>query len=269
MKKNYYIIVTILIFFSFASKSYAFIPDSEKLSCFMLEKTGQCSSYFSAEYGTILHFADKKPVETDIDLYYSCSGNFRADTGSEYGSLYLENISGKALTVSGDELISEEISGYFYFKDILWLDDCKNLLELLEKRGCDLSSVRLDRKDGNIFYVIGKIDKDKKKDQAELYVDKESFLPYFYTVYKNGNLYSFRYLDWLKSGSLRYPGIIEIYSGGVITRRIETDSFNASFEPESENFFSVDKNLKIYKSDDSDIEENFEEKFDSIDKIFQ
>jgi|GEM_PF-6524121 len=269
MKKKTFILTTTLIFFSFALKSYAFIPESEKLICFMLEKTDTCSSYFSAEYGTILHFAEKKPVETDIELYYSCSGDFRADTGLKSGSLYMETLSGKSLTVSGDELISEEISGYFYFKDILWLDDCKNLAELLEKRGCLLSSVRLDRKDGKIFYVIGEIDKDKKKDQAELYVDKESFLPYFYNVSKNGKLYSFRYLDWLKSGSLRYPGIIEIYSDGVITRRIETESFNSSFEPGSENFFSVDKNLKIYKTDESDIDENYEEKFDSIDKIFQ
>jgi hypothetical protein len=266
-KSRFIFLLVILCFFS-SSEIFAFVPDSKNLLNFMLKKKGSCGAYFSAENSDIFSFEGDNISEAKIDLYYSCSGYFRAQWETGAKMLYMESLT-SAMTVLGDEAVSKNPSEYFLFKDIFWLSDGEKLMELLYKRGCDLSKVRFDKMDGRICYVIGEIDKNSKKDQAELWIDKESFLPYFYNLIFKGGESSFKFRHYFKSGGLVYPKTTEIFIKDVLTRKIDVNFLNSSFEPDSSNFFIIDKFLNLYKKSDSGFEDEFIGGSDSIEKIFE
>lgn len=269
MKKLRYFAVLFILCFFCKSNLYAFVPDSANLINFMLKKKGSCGSYFSAANSSIFSFDGDNIFEAEIDLYYSCSGYFRANWKSSSSSMIYMESTTKAMTLHGEEIVSEKPSKYFLFKDIFWLYNYNDFLSHLEKRGCKVSDVRFDKTDGKICYVIGKINQDSLKDQAELWIDKETFLPYFYNLVFEGKKSSFKFKNYFKTGSLFYPGIIEIYINDVLTRKIDSKVLNSSFKPGSNDFFIVDKFLKLYKKSDSGFEDELPVMSDSIEKIFE
>lgn len=268
MKKIRYFSVLFIILFC-RSNLYAFVPDAANLINFMLKKKGICSSYFSAAPSNIFSFEGENVFEAKIDLYYSCSGYFRANWDSSSSSMVYMESTTKAMTLYGDEIVSEKPSKYFLFKDIFWIYEYQAFIDHLEKRGCDVSRIRFDKKDGRICYVIGKINPASLKGQAELWIDKETFLPYFYDLVFEGSRSSFKFKNYFKEGGLFYPGITEIFLNDVLARKIDAKFLNSSFKPDSNNFFVIDKILNLYKKSDSGFEDELPEMSDSIEKIFE
>lgn len=268
MKQIKYILLLFISIFLSSTQIYAFVPDASNLIKFMAEKKGSCNGYFSAENSEIFSFDAENISKTKIDLYYSCSGYFRAQWEMGTKILYMESFT-KALTVMGDEIVSENPSQYFLFKDIFWLDNYEKIMELLQKRGCDLSKVRFDKIDGRICYVVGKIDNESNKDQCELWIDKESFLPYCYSLVFNGSPTKFKFRNYFKKGDMIHPKITEIYLKDVLIRKIDVKNLNSVFKPDSNNFFIIDKFLNLYKKPDQGFEDKFEGYSDSIEKIFE
>ncbi|MDY0132505.1 MAG: hypothetical protein RBR53_07540 [Desulforegulaceae bacterium] len=262
-------IVLLLVFCLFISPNvYAFVPDAPNLINYMLRQKGRCSSYFSAVNSDIFSFGGSNISETKIDLFYSCSGDFRADWITSVKMLYIESLTG-SLTLFGEEIVSEDPSKYFLFKDIFWLYDYESLMGLLGKRGCELSEVRLDKIDGKICYVVGKVNENSIKDQAELWIDKETFLPYYYNLVFEGKSCSFKFKQYFKTSGLFYPKTTEIFINNELTRKIDVKYLKSSFKPNSNSFFNLDKIKKLYKKSDSGFGDDFPWKSDSIDKIFE
>ncbi|PIE75213.1 MAG: hypothetical protein CSA18_01090 [Deltaproteobacteria bacterium] len=252
-----------------ASYSQAFIPDAANLFNFMLEKKGNIYSWFSITGSKIFYLDTKNPFEINIDLYYSLSGEFRADLSSDTSKMiYMESLN-QSVTIQGDEILSEETSPYYFFKDLLFLKDYKTLLPLLEKRGCDLSLIRLDRKDNMIFYVAGRFIDDKADIQSEIWINKETFLPYMYIVQIDNSKFSFVYKNWYKSGKIKYPEKIEIFKDNIPVRIINSGTTDIMFKPKSDIFFNIEAFKKLYKPEKDDFEKDILNETTDIEKIFQ
>lgn len=269
MKKIRSISVLFIICFFCGSNANAFLPDTANLVNFMLKKKGTCSSYFSAADSNVFSFEGENVFEAKIDLYYSCSGYFRANLKNSLSAMVYMESTTKAMTLHGEEIVSEKPSKYFLFKDIFWLYEYQAFIDHLQKRGCEVSRIRFDKKDGRICYVIGKINSESLQDQAELWIDKETFLPYFYDLVFEGSRSSFKFKNYFKEGGLFYPGITEIFINDVLARKIDVKFLDSSFKPDSNNFFIIDKFLNLYKKSDSGFEDELPVMSDSIEKIFE
>lgn len=270
MKKIFLSLISLLVsFLVFSSSSSAFVPSGKNLIYQMFIKKGAEFSCFKVPEASIIYFDLEKQVEMEMDLYYSAQGTFKAELFlGDKKRIYMESPK-KSITVQDNDILSESPSKYYLFKDILIYSDYENLIMLLGQRGCDIDNVRLDRKDGRVFFVIGEIKEDNIGDNAELWIEKDKFLPYLYRVVKDGEEVSFRFTGWFRSRSLRYPARTEIFQNGNKTREIKSNLIDSSYLPENKSFFDIDAFIKKTKHGDIPLEYEFENKVDSIEKIFQ
>ena len=253
------------------NSAFAFLPESTSLIKFMLEKKGRYYNYMEVPYGEQLYTEDEKSVAMDMNLYYSSSGVFKANIFfNGHKKIYMESLT-QSISVQDGLLLSEGRPDYFMFKDILWMNDHELLKGLLDKRGCLLDHVRLDRDNDMVFFVIGELSKDKEK-SAELWIDKESFLPYKYVVIKNSEKFSFVYGQWFKTKALKYPGVVNIFYGDNKIRTLKAHKVNMNFNPDR-SFFNIDEFISSFKKDGhnggGEKDDPLNAPLNTIDKIFQ
>ncbi|MCF8068641.1 MAG: outer membrane lipoprotein-sorting protein [Desulfobacterales bacterium] len=195
-------------------------------------------------YGPIQEENHQGQVVIEETLRYVVPGKFRAEISNEQIQRVHVVSGGDVLTaIDGSVAINAE-SLFDYYKD-LFLYRSRDFLEYhLLRLGVDVNVSSFGRFEGKPAYVIGAQYPDESVSQ--LWIEKESFLPFRWIISEKGSLFEVRYLNWGKFEKSFYPMRIEFYDNEKIVRAIKvtTVELNSNFP---EGFFDVNYLKTLYQ----------------------
>jgi len=216
-------------------------------------------------------------IEMEESLRYLFSKAFRSDIVRNDNQRIHVFAEGDALTVIDGTARETPQTRFDLYKDILLFRNRPELSERLLQLNVDLSLTRLDRLEEKIAFVIGTEYPDDL--QAQLWVDKETFLP-LRLIITNGaggfrsNTLDVRYLEWWQlADNFWYPMRIEFFQGDELVRVIQAQRYelNPAF---SEDLFDINQLRSMYPpalndSDDSEGVSEVQKTLEEFKKIFE
>ncbi len=175
---------------------------------------------------------------------------------------------GGAMTVIGNQIVSETQTWMDDYKELLIYRSRKRLAERLEQSGIRLSATGLGRFDGRICYIIGATHEHAQSPQV--WISKDTFFPVRWISGAKGEGASateIQYHNWQHTDGFWYPYQIEFYKNGEMIRKVEVLSIkkNIAF---SDHLFDLLKLKQQYapnaavnaeKKDKSDIQKEIED----------
>jgi len=195
-------------------------------------------------YSLVQEELDPDHVTIDEILRYVVPGKFRAEISNE-NIQRVHVVSGEeVLTAIGGQIAGNAESLFDYYKD-LFLYRSRDLLEYhLLRLGVDITVSSLGRFEEEPAYVIGAQYPDESVSQ--IWVERETFLPFRWIVSNNGSQFEVRYLNWQQFEKTFYPMRIEFYDNGERVRAIKVSGveLNGSFP---EGLFDVSYLKTIYE----------------------
>lgn len=183
-------------------------------------------------------------IEFTEKLWFSYPGKFRSEavTGS-HDMIFVES-RGKYIKIIDEFIASKEKSLTDLYTDILLFRQPELLTRRLKKSGVDLSLSSFQRYDENIYFVLG-IPPKEDEPSSSLWVEKDTFFPARYTIYKNDLFVDIFYKDWQKVSRTWYPMQIKIYRDGLLFTEITSDKFELEADFEKQ-FFNIKRLIQIF-----------------------
>lgn len=189
-------------------------------------------------------------VECSETLRYGYPESFRSDVFSDMSHQISIASFDKEITILNDKITSQKGLQFNGYKDIFLFKSVELLKHKLRRQGIGTDISSMGRFDGNLVYIVGAQYPDEATPQ--LMVDKNSFLPVrlllpFGLTDTGNNFLDIRFHEWRKNGKIWYPGVIDFYTNGQLTREFVTDEeiVNPSFD---ENTFDIDYYMSLYSS---------------------
>jgi len=241
----------------------AFIPEPAHLMYLVCEKIRQPAGLEVHQTVKILDFnsSEKPVVNIEEKLLFLFPDRLRTEIVSgPCKGFSLESPAG-FLKVEDGRIVSHEKSPADRYTDIVLYRNYEAMLSCLAGAGIDVSMVSMQRYHGKICYVLGV--SSAGDDGPGLWIEKDSFLPLRYVIYKNRQKLEIFYDHWQNTGRAWYPAKISIFSddrlfsvidavrvylkSGFSSSLFDPDRVRRSCLPELENpdvHFNTMKNLK-------------------------
>jgi len=190
----------------------AFIPKPAHLVYMVCEKLRQPAGLEVYQTRKNLDFnaVENPVVNIEEKLLFLFPDRLRTEIVSgPYKGLSLESGT-EFLRVLDGRIVSHEKNPVDRYTDILLYRNYENMLSCLAGAGIDIASVSLHRYHGKICYVLGI--SSGNDEGPGLWIEKDSFLPVRYVIYKNRRKFEIFYDHWQDTGRIQYPAKISIFS---------------------------------------------------------
>jgi hypothetical protein len=191
---------------------------------------------------------------------YKRPGRFRSEIrGSGLERIYVAS-NEESLTILDGRIVSQKSDILDRYKDLFCLRQRKELVDHLRYLGLDPAVESYGRNGKSVVYVIGAVYPAKRPPQ--LWVDKERFLPVRWLLPEASGAggesrVAFHYEDWRRLDGGQYPGVIKVYHGGELIRKMEALSFAADPSLPAE-LFDIDYLKAAYAEQEKPVEETAE-----------
>jgi len=201
-------------------------------------------------------------------LSYHLPGRFRSEIRVERLHRIYVAADDASITIVDGQIVSRQSDAAHRYKDLFCYSDRQALVNHLAYLGLNPRLSSYGRADDEVVYVIGA--RYPAPSPPQLWVSKDRFLPLRWVLPAPGpnkpganepgakaprnnetdkqrlaaqasakNRLAFQYEDWRVAGGSRYPGVIKVYQGERLTRKIEVNQIHIN-PALPENLFDID-----------------------------
>jgi len=189
---------------------------------------------------------------------YHLPGRFRSEIRVERLHRIYVAAGDARLTIVDGQIVSRQSDATHRYKDLFCYSDRQALVNHLAYLGLNPRLSSFGRTDDEVVYVIGA--RYPAASPPQLWVSKDRFLPLRWVLPAPGpnepgpdksdkqrvagkasaeNRLTFQYEDWRVVGGSRYPGVIKVYQGERLIRKIEVNQIHIN-PALPENLFDID-----------------------------
>lgn len=211
----------------FSSSGYGYVLQGPHIVDLMARNFTHNKNFKSVHKRVVFEFG--QPPETTMleeTLWCSFPGRFRSETTSATVRRLQLVSNGRRLTVLDGKLIPQAESGGDLYPEMLCYKPRRLWVDRLSDLGVDVRLASLGRFDGTVAYVIGA--RYPELQSIQIWIDKESFLPIRWIIPSalgdTDSRMEIRYRDWGLVNGVRYPRLIEFYSGDRQVCILETQT---------------------------------------------
>lgn len=171
---------------------------------------------------------------------YHIPGRFRSEIRVERLHRIYVAAGDASITIVDGQIVSRQSDANNRYKDLFCYNDRQALVNHLAYLGTNPRMSSYGRTNDEVVYVIGARYPDPSPPQ--LWVSKDRFLPLRWVLSAPGrneknttsgtakasgeNRPAFQFEDWRVVGGSRYPGVIKVYQGERLTRKIEVNQIH-------------------------------------------
>ena len=254
----YRVLAAVLVFICIAggikSTAFAYVLDGRHVIELMLE-TMDLPSRMQVDQ-TLTLFDDRFEggrIAVKQTVSYNIPGRFRSEIRAERLHRIYVAAGDVSITIVDGQIVSRQSDANNRYKDLFCYNDRQTLVNHLTYLGMNPRLSSYGRSNDEVVYVIGA--RYPEISPSQLWVSKDRFLPLRWVLSAPGpnekntisgtakaseeNRLAFQYEDWRIAGGSRYPGVIKVYQGERLSRKIEVNQIHIN-PALPENLFDID-----------------------------